>query len=181
MTSEELDKIKYPLGKYKFPDAVSDELIEEWIGVLDEFPNRLTELVRPLSSVQLNTPYRLKGWTIRQLVHHIADSHMNALLRFKWTLTEKTPTIKAYDQNAFSLLDDSLWGPVDLSLDFLAALHAKWVFLLDRMERVHFEREFIHPETNERIKLIWMLGHYSWHSRHHYAHIENILQKKGWI
>ncbi|MCP9201233.1 putative metal-dependent hydrolase [Gramella sp. GC03-9] len=181
MTSEELDKIRYPIGKFEFPDNVTDFQVEQWIDILEEFPGKLNRLVRPLSSVQLNTPYRLQGWTIRQLVHHIADSHTNALLRFKWTLTEKTPTIKAYDQNAFALLDDSIWAPAELSLDFLMTLHAKWVFLLDRLDRPSLEKEFLHPETREKVKLIWLLGHYAWHSRHHYAHIENILIKKGWI
>ncbi|MUP46453.1 putative metal-dependent hydrolase [Gramella sp. BOM4] len=181
MTPQELENIKYPIGKYEFPGDVTNTEINAWIEVLDEFPGKLDELVRPLSDVQLNTPYRLQGWTIRQLVHHIADSHMNALLRFKWTLTEKKPTIKAYDQVAFSLLADSLWAPVDISLDFIQVLHSKWIFLLDRMNHKDFEREFIHPETQETIKLTWLLGHYAWHSEHHYAHIETILKKKGWI
>ncbi|MCG9971072.1 YfiT family bacillithiol transferase [Christiangramia crocea] len=180
MTTEELQNLKYPIGKYEFPDDISQSVIENWIQTIEELPGKLNRLIRPLDNEQLDTPYRTDGWTIRQLVHHIADSHMNAILRFKWALTEDTPTIKAYDQDLFAKLDDSLSAPVEFSLDFLSGLHAKWVFLLKSLRTSDFEKKFVHPETGKEISLLWLLGMYAWHSQHHYAHIENILIKKGW-
>lgn len=179
MTTAELEKLKYPIGKYEFPRQVSQSNIENWIEVIAELPQKLNKLIRPLNEEQLATRYRPGGWTIRQLVHHIADSHMNALLRFKWTLTEDTPTIKAYDQDLFVQLDDSLSAPVEYSLDFLTGLHAKWVFLLKNLKPSDFEKKFVHPETGKEIGLLKLLGMYAWHSAHHYAHIENIINKKG--
>ncbi len=181
MSKEELQKLKYPIGKYEFPDDVSPSLIKNWIQILEDLPGRLDKIIRPLNNEQLDTSYRTDGWTIRQLVHHIADSHMNALLRFKWTLTEDTPTIKAYDQDLFAKLKDSNLAPVEYSLEFLKGLHARWVFLLKRLSDSDFEKKFVHPETGNEVKLLKLLGMYSWHSEHHYAHIENILKKKGWI
>ena len=178
MTSEELDRLRYPIGKYEFPDDVSQSVIENWIQTIEELPEKLEKAIRPLDDDQLDTPYRTDGWTIRQLVHHIADSHMNALLRFKWTLTEDTPTIKAYDQDLFAKLEDSISAPVEYSLDFLKGLHAKWTFLLKSLKSQDLDRKFIHPETGQEVSLVKLLGMYAWHSEHHYAHIENILKKK---
>lgn len=180
MTTEELEKLKYPIGKYEFPVDVSPSDIEGWIDTIAQLPGKLNKIVKPLNNEQLDTPYRPGGWTIRQLFHHIADSHMNALLRFKWTLTENTPTIKAYDQDSFAQLEDSLSAPVEDSLDFLSGLHAKWVFLLKSLKPSDFEKKFVHPETGKEIGLLRLLGMYAWHTRHHYAHIENILYEKGW-
>ena len=177
---EEIEQLKYPIGKFDIPQHITSEEIKKWITDISELPEKLNKAVRSLSKEQLDTPYRPEGWTLKQLVHHIADSHMSALLRFKWSLTEDEPTIKAYDEKAFADLYDSKFTPVEISLNFISALHAKWLILLENMSATDFERSFVHPQTGSRFKLKEILGHYSWHGKHHYAHLENLLKRKGW-
>jgi len=177
---EELELLKYPIGKFEIPKEISSDDIKKWITDISELPEKLNKSVRPLSKEQLDTPYRPEGWTLKQLAHHIADSHMSALLRFKWALTEDEPTIKAYDEKAFADLYDSKFAPVEISLDFITALHAKWVILMENMSVSDFEKTFVHPQSGSRFKLKEILGHYSWHTRHHYAHLDNLLKSKGW-
>ncbi|MGA8855373.1 MAG: putative metal-dependent hydrolase, partial [Christiangramia sp.] len=126
MTIEEIEELKYPIGKSEIPEEISSADIQKWISDISELPGKLKEDVNTLSKEQLDTPYRPEGWTLKQLIHHIADSHMSALLRFKWALTEDEPTIKAYDEKAFAELYDSKLAPVEISLDFISALHGKW-------------------------------------------------------
>lgn len=180
MTTQELEKLKFPIGKYQFPGIVSEETKSKWISIIEEFPENVENLIGSLLDDQLDTPYRPGGWTIRQLAHHVGDSHMNALLRFKWTLTEDKPTIKAYDQSLFAELSDSTNAPVALALQFLKGLHAKWVFLLKSMSEKDFNRSFIHPETKAEVVLTKLLGMYAWHCEHHLAHFKNIIKEKGW-
>jgi len=177
---KELELLKYPIGKFEVPEVITSEEIKKWITDINELPIKLNKAVTPLSKKQLDTPYRPEGWTLKQLIHHIADSHMNGLLRFKWALTEDEPTIKAYDEKAFANLYDSKLAPVEISLDFIKALHAKWVILLENMSAADFEKSFVHPQTGSRFKLKEILGHYSWHGRHHFAHLEDLLKRKGW-
>lgn len=177
---EELERLKYPIGKSEIPKDISSEDIKRWITDISELPEKLTKAVNPLSKKQLDTRYRPEGWTLKQLVHHIADSHMNGLLRFKWALTEDEPTIKVYNEKSFAELYDSTLAPVDISLDFIRALHARWVILLENMSSSDFERTFVHPQSGTRFKLKEMLAHYSWHGRHHFAHLSNLLKNKGW-
>ncbi len=180
MTIEEIEELKYPIGKSEIPEEISSADIQKWISDISELPGKLKEDVSTLSKEQLDTPYRPEGWTLKQLIHHIADSHMSALLRFKWALTEDEPTIKAYDEKAFAELYDSKLAPVEISLDFISALHGKWVILLENMSNADFEKTFVHPESGHRFTLKEILAHYSWHSRHHYAHLHNLLKRKGW-
>jgi len=183
MTTEEQEKLealKYPIGKFENPMDISSEDIKKWITDISELPEKLNKTVRPLSKEQLDTPYRPDGWTLKQLVHHIADSHMSALLRFKWALTEDEPTIKAYDEKAFANLYDSKLVPVETSLDFINALHGKWVILMENMSVSDFEKTFVHPQSGSRFKLKEILSHYSWHTRHHFAHVDNLKKRKGW-
>ncbi len=181
MTSEELEELRYPIGKFERPEKITSVLIQRWIDDISELPRDLSEKVNTLSKEQLDTPYRPEGWTLKQLIHHIADSHMNALLRFKWALTEEEPTIKAYNEKAFAELYDSKLAPVEISLQFISALHGKWVILLENMSTTDFEKTFVHPETGKRYNLKEMLGHYSWHGKHHLAHLHNLLELKGWL
>lgn len=180
MTKQDLERLKFPIGKFKFPEEVSQSTIENWISDIETLPKKLIDLVEPLTETQLDTPYRPEGWKVKQLVHHMADSHTHAFIRFKWTLTEDTPTIKAYDQNRFAELPDSLSAPVSISLDYLKTLHSKWVFLLKNMKREDFDKCFIHPETGKEVSLLFCLGMYAWHGNHHYAHIANLVKEKGW-
>ena len=180
-TEEDLETLRYPIGKEKIPEKITSVEIQKWITDISELPEKLKNAVGKLTKDQLDTPYRPEGWTLKQLIHHIGDSHMSALLRFKWALTEDEPTIKAYDEKAFAELYDSKLSPVVISLDLISALHGKWVILLENMSNTEFEKTYVHPETGYRSTLKESLGHYSWHSRHHYAHLENLLKRKGWF
>jgi len=142
-------------------------------------PQRLTAAVAGLSDHQLDTPYREGGWTVRQVVHHLADSHANAYVRCKLALTEDWPTIKPYDQAAWAELSDSRWLPIDVSLSFLSALHQRWVALFESLSDEDFRRGYNHPESG-RQNLAHVLALYDWHSRHHTAHITSLRARMGW-
>jgi hypothetical protein len=180
MTTEEIEALRYPIGKIVIPDNITAVDLKTWTNDISELPLKLRKAAEGLSKEQLDTPYRPEGWTLKQLIHHIADSHMNALLRFKWALTEDEPTIKAYDEKSFAELYDSTLAPVEISLDFISALHGKWVILLENMSNADFEKTFVHPVSGKRFTLKESLATYSWHGRHHYAHLHNLMKRKGW-
>jgi len=176
-----LDSLKYPIGKPNIPSIITDAQLDEWIRTIEEFPKRLKELTLNLSEDQLEMPYRKDGWNIRQVVHHCYDSHHNSYTRFKWTLTEKDPTIKAYYEERWAELFDSKKAPITLSLNGLEALHAKWVYLLKGLSKADLQKNFIHPEGNEVVSLAMNVGIYAWHCNHHYAHIYHLLRSKKLI
>lgn len=178
--SDNLEDLKYPIGKVVIPEKITSKHIMEWITILDEFPQRLTRLVSNLNNEQLDTPYRPDGWSIRQVVHHLSDSHHNSYTRFKWTLTEDRPVIKAYFEDRWAELHDSKSAPILLSLHALTALHAKWTYFLRGLSPQELKREFIHPDGKKAISLAENIGIYAWHCKHHYAHISNLLKRKGW-
>lgn len=181
MTNKELEQLKYPIGKFDCPANISKEHIKNWISILEHFPNRLENLVRDLTEEQLDTIYRPEGWTIRQVVHHLSDSHHHSYTRFKWALTENKPIIKAYFEDRWAALIDSKKAPIDMSILHLKAIHAKLVYLLKTLDSHDLNKSFIHPETNSEVLLSYNIGNYAWHSNHHYAHIENLLKRKNWI
>ncbi|MEW4925236.1 YfiT family bacillithiol transferase [Algibacter sp. 2305UL17-15] len=181
MTSAELEKLKYPIGQFECPSNISEQIIESWISILEHFPNRLENLVKDLSDKQLDTVYRPDGWTIRQVVHHIADSHHHSYSRFKWTLTEDKPVIKAYYEDRWAELMDTRTAPIGMSLSYIKALHEKLVYILKRLSEEDLNKCFVHPETNNEVKLNYNIGNYAWHSNHHYAHIENLLKRNDWL
>lgn len=178
---ETLEHLKYPIGKANIPVLISSNQIKEWIKVLEVFPSKIANLVKDLNDKQLDTPYRPEGWTIRQVVHHLADSHHNSYTRFKWALTEDKPTIKAYFEERWAELHDSKSAPILLSLNALASTHAKLVYLLKGLSYDDLDSVFIHPDGNEEVSLKENIGIYAWHSKHHYAHIENLMIRKGWV
>ncbi len=180
-TTSNIEALRYPIGQASIPQQIQSQDIAQWIHVLERFPEKLRNLVKDLSDEQLETPYREGGWTIRQVIHHVADSHHHSYIRFKWALTEDSPVIKAYDEARWAELHDTRTAPIELSLQAIATTHAKLVYFLRGLEIVDFEKCFIHPETNKEVKLGENVGIYAWHSRHHYAHIENLLTLKGWI
>jgi hypothetical protein len=180
MSKDPLEKLKYPIGKANLPDTISKSHIAKWIGILQAFPEKLEKITQNLSEDQLNTPYRDGGWTIRQVVHHIVDSHYNSYIRFKWALTEDKPVIKAYFEDRWAELIDYK-APIQLSLNAINSLHAKWVYLLQGLTKQQLKRAFIHPESQATVSLEKNIGIYAWHSEHHYAHIENLLLSKGWV
>ena len=175
----DLDDLRYPIGRFAAPAMSSAGVRAAHIQTLRLLPERLREAVAGLNDSQIDTPYRDGGWTVRQLVHHIADSHANSYVRFKLALTEDWPTIKPYDEAAWAALPDSRWLPIDVSLSFVDSLHARWVGLLEAMTEEDFQRGFNHPEAG-RMNLAKALALYDWHSRHHTAHITRLRARQGW-
>ena len=175
-----LEDLKYPIGKVEIPEKITKKDIENWISLIERFPQELEFLVRELSDNQLDTPYRENGWTIRQVIHHCYDSHHNSYTRFKWSLTEDKPVIKAYFEERWAELHDSKSMPIFLSIDALKALHSKWVYFLRGLTNTDLEKSFIHPSGNEVVGLKENIGIYAWHCRHHYHHIERLMIRKGW-
>jgi hypothetical protein len=173
MTDEEM---KYPTGKFKAPVSYTTEDIRGFIATIQEFPGRLRQAVMPLTEAQLNTPYRTGGWTIRQVVHHVADSHMNSLLRFKWALTEENAVIKPYEEADWALLPDYRL-PVEPSLKILEGLHQHWVALLESFTENEWARTYVHPASGETINLKKALATYAWHCKHHLAHVTETVKK----
>ncbi|MDE0103901.1 MAG: bacillithiol transferase BstA [Bryobacterales bacterium] len=170
--------LRYPIGRFEPPEPVTSEHVQAWIEDIAALPSDLRRTVAVLSDKQLNTRYRPGGWTARQVVHHLPDSHMNSYVRFKWALTEDRPTIKAYDEKAWAMLPDSKVS-VDHSLDLLEALHRRWVNLLRGLTWAELQREFLHPDSGPS-KLAVMVGAYAWHGRHHLAHIDQLVVRRGW-
>ena len=180
MSEENLQKLKYPIGEFDCPEQITISHLKEWISVLEHFPNKLENLVKDLSEEQLDTVYRSGGWTIRQVIHHVSDSHHHSYTRFKWALTEDKPVIKAYFEDRWAELFDSKSAPIEMSLNHIKAIHFKLVFLLKGLSDENLDKVFIHPETNSEVPLKYNIGNYAWHSNHHYSHIENLLKRKGW-
>ncbi len=170
---------RYPMGPFQLPEPVTQRHYSEWLKSLRQTPLKLRQAVAGLSAEQLDTPYRDGGWTIRQLVHHIADSHMNSYIRFRWTLTEDKPTIKAYDQNLWAELPDSQ-ADIAPSLALLEALHQRWLLLIERLSAEDWQRSFIHPESGKAVTLERNLALYAWHGEHHIAHILALRERQGW-
>jgi len=181
MTEEELEKLKYPIGKHELPDIIDSKQVFEWIEILENFPKQLRGLVEGLTPEQLDTSYRPEGWTVRQVIHHLADSHHNSYTRFKWALTEDKPIIKAYLEERWAELHDSKSAPIHLSLNALEALHAKWTYFLKGLTPQELNQVFIHPDGNEEITLAENIGIYAWHAVHHFSHIHNLKKRNNWI
>lgn len=176
-SSDQFDP-RYPIGKLQPPAASTPAIRAVQIETLRLLPERLKAAVAGLSDSQLDTPYRDGGWTVRQVVHHFADSHANSYIRFKLALTEDWPTIKAYDEAAWARLPDSKM-PIAPSIDFVAGVHARLVGLLQSIPEEDFQKGFNHPERG-RMTLATNLAIYDWHSRHHVAHITSLRERMGW-
>ncbi len=175
-----LEKLKYPIGRFKAPETISAQDRNRFINDLQHLPKQIKDLVSDLNNQQLDTPYRPGGWTIRQVVHHLPDSHLNSYIRFKWALTEPQPLIKAYHEDLWAELPDGSQAPVELSLSLLDSLHLRWVWLLQHIKEEDWKRCFIHPETNKLVPLDVNLSLYSWHGKHHLAHIQSVITTQNW-
>ncbi|MGD8191926.1 YfiT family bacillithiol transferase [Brevibacillus ginsengisoli] len=171
--------LRYPIGVFEWNGEVNVDQLQTWIQDIEELPVQLRLAVKGLNKEQIDTPYREDGWTIRQVVHHVADSHMNSYIRFKLALTEDQPTIKPYEEALWAELADSTTLPVETSLALLDALHYRWTTLLRSLKPADFERAFVHP-VNGVLLLSQATGLYSWHGRHHLAHINNLKEQLGW-
>ncbi|HEY5691687.1 MAG TPA: putative metal-dependent hydrolase [Cyclobacteriaceae bacterium] len=170
---------RYPIGKFSPQAFYTPQEIASHIDLIEKLPELLHAEIQSLSDEQLDTPYREGGWTVRQVVHHLADSHLNAYIRLKWTLTEASPVIKAYDEKAWAETPETQAEPA-LSITFLTALHHKWVSLLRQLSDSDIAREFIHPETKKNQRIDRMIALYAWHGVHHLAHISNLKKKREW-
>jgi hypothetical protein len=171
--------LRYPVGKHRAATAISPQDRQEWLHEIEALPGSLRAAVAGLTDTQLDTPYRDGGWTVRQVVHHFADSHLNSYTRFRLALTEDNPTIKPYAEELWADLADARTAPVDLSLQLLDGLHSRWVLLIQSFNEPDFARTFRHPERGE-MRLDQNLALYAWHCRHHLAHINGLRERNGW-
>lgn len=174
------EELKYPTGHFTMPIELTKEILDGWVLKIENFPKRLSLAVKGLTEQQLDTEYRPQGWTIRQVVHHCADSHMNSFIRFKLALTENSPTIKPYFEDKWAELIDSKAFPVNSSLKIIEGLHNRWAALLGNLTEEHLKRVFIHPESKREISLAENIGIYAWHCDHHLAHIESLKKRNDW-
>lgn len=161
------------------PDEITEDHIQNWIDTIEQLPVKLRLLSKDLSNEELNFQYRPDGWTLKQVIHHLADSHINSFTRFKLMLTEENPTIKPYNEALWAETEDANNDNVDLSLNILEGLHARWIIFLRNLEPSDLDRTYFHPEDKKQYTLKWMVGLYDWHSRHHLAHIEQALKLQG--
>jgi len=172
--------LRYPIGKY-IAQPFTDKQLQEWLIDIKNLPQHLENAVLNLDAPQLDTPYREGGWMVKQVVHHVADSHMNAYTRFKLGLTENNPAIKPYDEVAWAEMKDSLEMPINISLTLLHALHSRWYYFLKDVTEADLQRTVFHPEHKKEMTLWHLLGMYAWHSRHHVAHITSLRERMKWI
>jgi hypothetical protein len=175
MTAEDLS---YPIGRFR-PEPPSADVRRRAVADIGALPGHLAAAVLGLSETQLDTPYRPGGWTVRQVVHHVADSHMNAFVRLKLALTEERPTISAYDEKKFAALSDAQL-PAPVSLELVRGLHARWLAIYGTMTDRDWQRTFVHPEYSDALTLDWQVQMYGWHSRHHVAHITALRRRERW-
>jgi hypothetical protein len=174
-----MSDLRYPIGKFQWPETITPKDRLRYIDKIAATPAMVRDAVAGLTPQQLDTPYREGGWTVRQLAHHIPDSHMNSYVRFKLALTEDEPTIKPYDEAAWALLSDSATTPVETSLCLLECLHARWVDLMRGMSEADWARTFRHPERGT-VSLDQNAALYAWHGDHHVEHIRALRRRNGW-
>ncbi|MDZ4664878.1 MAG: putative metal-dependent hydrolase [Bacteroidota bacterium] len=175
----ELEKLKFPIGKFAPPANYTAQLLQTFKESIKNFPQKLRAETAHLNDQQLDTPYRPNGWTIRQAIHHCADSHMNGFTRLKLALTENKPTIKPYDQNGFANLSDSKM-PIDVSLNILEGLHARWYNVVCNLKESDLERKYIHPEYGKEVPMKEFIAQYAWHGATHLGHITSLKERMGW-
>jgi hypothetical protein len=177
---DDLELLKYPVGKYQKPHTYTPELLREWMSILEALPSWLDAVIENLDEQQLQTPYRPGGWTVNQVIHHLADSHMNAYIRIKLALTEDNPTVKPYEEALWAELPDSKAVPVNVSITLLHALHRRWVALLKHMSAEDWDRTYYHPVSKRGFPVWEVVALYAWHSRHHMEHVRGLRERMGW-
>jgi hypothetical protein len=171
--------LRYPRGRFVPDSNPTPATRASHIDAISSLPSRMRWAVAGLTEPQLNTPYREGGWSVRQVVHHVPDSHLNAYVRFKLAVTENNPTIKPYDETAWASLKDSEFTPLEVSLALLESLHARWTILLRSLKPEDFQRSFVHPDSGPH-DVDWLLSLYSWHGNHHVAHITSLRERMNW-
>lgn len=176
----EPDELRYPIGRFQKKDQYSEDEIKSNIQIISALPSKFMNLLGGWDEEKLDTPYRPDGWTIRQLIHHVADSHMNAYIRFRLALTEDSPTIKPYKEDLWAELPDAQSAQIDLSLQLMKYLHLRWVLLLNSMDESDLARTYVHPDTGHATTLAQVIATYAWHSEHHYQHAFTLAQRNHW-
>jgi len=176
MNPSALEQLQYPIGKFVWDTDPTVEIIQEGISTIKNFPKKLNKVVSTLDTPTLLNRYRPEGWTIAQVVHHVADSHMHSYLRFKHALLEDFPSIKDYQEVQWAELPDAKNHQIDYSLDIISALHKRWVIFLEGMSKEDFKRSYFHPERQKKYPLDVTLLIYAWHCEHHLAHIKNAIE-----
>ena len=179
MSADQMIDQRYPIGKFVYEKNVDNSRREIFISDIEFTPIKLKEAIDGLSEKQLDTQYREGGWTVRQVVHHLPDSHINAFVRFKLALTEDNPTVKTYNEKKWAELKDYSQTPIDVSLNLLNAIHKRWIILIKSMEQEDFKRTYYHPDSG-KVELDWVLAQYAWHGKHHVAHITSLRKRNGW-
>ena len=174
------EQLRYPIGRYEVPEVYPSEMQDEWIASIEALPKWLDLCIENLDEHQIHTPYRPGGWTVNQVIHHVADSHMNAYVRLKLTLTEENPVVKPYDEKLWAELPDVETVPVNISITLLHALHRRWGQVLRNMQPEDWERTYYHPEHERYVPLWEMTDLYSWHGRHHMEQIRQLRQRMNW-
>ena len=179
MTEEEIFKLKFPIGKFHYPKEITSELKLSWIGIIKSLPSKLEEKLSGINNEQLDFAYRPEGWSIKQVVHHLADSHMNAFIRTKMALTEDSPTIKPYYERRFAITVDGNSYEIESSMSILKGVHARFTQLLESLDEDGFSKTYVHPESKRTYRIDAVLALYAWHSMHHLGHINQALSSKG--
>jgi hypothetical protein len=174
------EDLRFPIGPFRYEGAPDQRKREQWIAEIAAAPSALRAVVAGLTADQLDTPYREGGWTVRQVVHHLPDSHINAYTRIKLALTEDVPVIRPYEEARWAELPDGRAGPIEVSLNLLESLHHRWVLLLNQLTAAEFRRRFMHPEHGRPFELQETLALYAWHGRHHVAHIASLRRRMAW-
>jgi hypothetical protein len=178
--TDDLELLKYPIGKYQKPAAYSPELLREWMTLVAALPSWMDVVIENLDEQQLQTAYRPGGWTVNQVVHHLADSHMNAYMRFKLAITEDNPQVKPYMEARWAELPDNFSTPVNVSVTLLHALHRRWDALMQGMSDADWQRTFYHPEHKRDIPLWEVAALYAWHGRHHMEQVRSLRNRMNW-
>jgi hypothetical protein len=177
----DIEMLAYPIGRFEIPAGYDEASLNQWISKIEASPKWYDYSIENLDEEQLNTPYRPGGWTIIQVIHHVADSHMNGYTRFKLALTEQSPEIKPYDEKLWANLPDVSDVPVNVSITLIHALHRRWASLMRHMKPEDWERTYFHPESQRSIPLWEAAASYSWHSKHHFEHIFRLRERMGWV
>jgi hypothetical protein len=175
-----MEELKYPIGRFAAPEMTGPAEIREWILQLAAFPELLRNTVSGLTAQQLDTTYRPGGWTLRQVVHHLPDSHMNAYIRFKLAITEDNPEIRPYHEELWAETEEAKNGDISMSLDLLESLHNRWVAFLNTLSDEQFRRTYYHPQNQQTYSLDVVLALYAWHCKHHLGHISSTIRRQGW-
>ena len=175
-----MEELKYPIGRFKVPENYTQHNLEQYISIIESFPKKMKQEVGQLNEERLNTPYRPEGWTIRQVVNHCSDSHMNGFIRLKLALTEENPVIKPYLQDRWADLADSKLMPIEAALSILEGVHTRWAVVLTSINNSQWKRRYFHPEKGSDVSLKESTANYAWHCEHHLAHITRLKARMGW-